>query len=142
VVRVAAAGASSTLSAAQAAKVLTPLVQDQDVGVQKTALNAAPTKLPSGLRKTIEKIDPSTADPSILALSQRALGVKPDVTEERGLPTYEEGPAVVEEMPSGDMEMTGDEMPSGDMDIAGDQMSGGDMPTDPGGGMTSSEDMV
>lgn len=142
VVRVAAAGASSSLSATQAAKVLTPLVQDQDVGVQKTALNAAPPKLPSALRKTIEKIDPSTADPAIVALSQRALGVKPDAADEEEMATYEATPAVVEEMPTGDMEMGGDEMPSGDMDIAGDQMSVGDMPTDPDGGMASTEDMV
>jgi membrane-associated protease RseP (regulator of RpoE activity) len=135
IVRVAAAGASSGLTATQAAKVLSPLVADQDVGVQKTALNATPVKLPSALRKAIEKIDPATADASILQLSRRTLGVEDDTEGDEPSDTF--GAGFGEEM----ADTTLGEMPLLGMGSSDDQMPTGDMETGVDDAMTSTEGM-
>lgn len=136
VVRVAAAGASSGLSASEAEIVLAPLVADQDVGVQKTALNAAPVELPSALRAAIEQLDPDTADPAIMEMSQRALRVTPEADEEE-LPDVDEGGLAGEDwiadLPTGAMhsgDMATDDMAASDTGELLSELPHGDMPAE------------
>jgi len=72
-VRVAAAHSAQHLPAPAASSVLTPLVADADVGVQKVALRSVPTKATPELRASVEAVAKRRAASPLKELSQQVL---------------------------------------------------------------------
>jgi HEAT repeat protein len=72
-VRVAAAGAARHLPGQAASRVLSRLVADRDPGVQKVALKSAPKGATPELRRSIEGLGESAANPGIRELSRETL---------------------------------------------------------------------
>ena len=74
-VRVAAAHSAQHLPAPDASRILSRLMADKDVGVQKVALKAVPRgrKVDPGLRSSVETLTKPQADPAIRDLSKEVL---------------------------------------------------------------------
>jgi hypothetical protein len=118
IVRVAAAGAASSLAPLEAAEVLAPLVTDRDIGVQKTAMMATPSTIPASLKRAIEEIDPTTIDPAILDLRDRALRTHAEIHNEGAMPGV-----LNQEMGQAEDEASTTEMPVGNMPTVHDTAS-------------------
>jgi hypothetical protein len=121
-VRVAAAAASRNLSDAEASRLLSHLVGDSDIGVQKVALRSVPPAMTAELQDELERVGRS-ADPAIASLVQEARS-----RTSRGA-AQGEG-----EMPQGEMsgsEPDANSMPFGGMTRGNGTDRSGDMPSGP-----------
>lgn len=72
-VRIAAAHSAQHLPPAAASLVLTPLLADKDIGVQKVALKSVPRAGTPQLRAKVETLTKRQANPAIVALSKQVL---------------------------------------------------------------------
>jgi len=72
-VRVAAAHSAKYLPALAASRVLTPLVADDDVGVQKVALRSVPRRVTPELKAGLEAASKRRAVPELQELSKKVL---------------------------------------------------------------------
>ena len=72
-VRVAAAHSAQNLPIEGASSVLTSLVADADVGVQKVALRSVPSRATTELRISVERVSKAKANPAIKELSTEVL---------------------------------------------------------------------
>jgi hypothetical protein len=81
-VRVAAAAASRNLSDAEASRLLSHLVGDSDIGVQKLALRSVPPAMTAELQDELERVGRSP-DPAIASLGSRRPAVGLAVAQSR-----------------------------------------------------------
>lgn len=111
-VRVAAAAATRNLNDADASRILSSLVSDADIGVQKVALQSVPDKATDELTAVVNQLSTTVTEPAISGLLRQV--------RNRSQPSSRvQGSETGSEMPSGGMNdplSKGEIMPSGSMD--------------------------
>jgi hypothetical protein len=111
-VRIAAAAACRNLGDADASHILSSLVRDADIGVQKVALQSIPDKATDELTDVVNQLSTTVTEPLISDIVRQARHRIQTVSKTQKSETGGE-------MPSGDMnepQSKGDMMPSGDME--------------------------